>query len=108
VAAATDEGATAASTLAVASRDCAYLPTATDWSSALAGCAAIGADYRLATKGEALKIAATPTICRSPLPAGWSTWTSTCSAPGQAWSAAQGGTTARNNVTDSKPSLCVR
>lgn len=108
VSAATDEGVVAASTLAIASRDCAYLTTASDWASALNLCAALGADYRLPTKGEVLKIVSVPTICRSSLPAGWFTWTSTCASSGQAWSATGTGTSARNNVTDTKPSLCIR
>jgi hypothetical protein len=55
----------------------------------------------LATKGEALRIAATPSICRASPPAGWLTWTGTCVESGIAWSVASDGQAAQRDAADS-------
>jgi hypothetical protein len=72
-------------------------------------CAGLGSGWRLPTKGEALKIASSPNVCRTPLPGVWVTWTSTCSGAGLAWNVDDSGGTGQGNVDDGNGyALCVR
>lgn len=83
-----DDGVLSASKLGRASLDCvvnAASPVLRTWSEAANYCASLGAGYRLPTKGEALQIAYEPTVCATPLPRGWYTWTATCAMSEQAW-----------------------
>jgi hypothetical protein len=71
-------------------------------------CEGLGSGYRLLTKGEALKIASNPAICRTSLPSNWYTWTSTCAGAGLAWYVVSDGYSYQYIVDYSYDALCVR
>jgi hypothetical protein len=83
-----DDGTSAASSLGAGSLRCIAARVGNvgrNWADAMSYCPGLGAGFRLATKGEALKIASSPSVCSEPLPGGWRTWTSTCAGAGRAW-----------------------
>jgi hypothetical protein len=83
-----DDGTSAASSLRAGSLRCIAARVGNvgrNWADAMSYCPGLGAGFRLATKGEALKIASSPSVCIEPLPGGWRTWTSSCAGAGRAW-----------------------
>ncbi len=87
-----DDGSRFAESLADGSLECQFNGFMTDWYEAMRyACAGFGTGYRLATRGEALRIAANPRICRPingvcpRLDWMWWAWTSTCVEGGHAW-----------------------
>jgi hypothetical protein len=110
-----DDGTGAAATLGALSLDCRYRASVSNWATAFVYCAGLGSGWRLPTKGEALKIAASPTVCQTPVPDGWFTWTNTCAGAGLAWrvlnvsrDGALGGEAYENVVGYNTFTLCVR
>jgi hypothetical protein len=72
-------------------------------------CAGLGSGWRLPSKGEALKIASSPSVCRTPLSGGWNTWTRTCAGAGLACYVYFSGFTSQSYVVNSSyGALCVR
>jgi hypothetical protein len=110
VAAATDDGTSAAASLSAGGLECAHRTTRSSWSSAVGHCAGLGGGFRLPTKAEALRIASNPLLCRTALPANWYTWTSSCAGAGLAWWVYFDGNTGSDNTdtgTDDA-ACCVR
>lgn len=104
-----DDGTSGAASLGAASLDCQLRSTGSNWPAAMSYCAGIGTGWRLTTKGEALKIASSPNVCRTALPASWFTWTRTCARAGRAWLVSNYGGTSQGSVDNSYISaLCVR
>jgi hypothetical protein len=72
-------------------------------------CAGLGSGWRLPSKGEALKIASSPSVCRTLLSGGWYTWTRTCAGAGVAWGVDGLGDTGQHRVDgNGNDALCVR
>jgi hypothetical protein len=108
-AASCDDGTSAAASLTSGSLDCSFWSSYSTWASAVSYCEGLGGGYRLPTKGEALKIASNPAICRTSLTPFWITWTSACAGAGVAWYVSYNDVTLQANVNSSAPAaLCVR
>jgi len=104
-----DDGSSAAATLGAASLDCQYRSTRSTWANAMSYCAGLGSGWRLPSKGEALKIASSPNVCRTALPATWYTWTRTCAGAGLAWGVNGNGLAYQGGVDNGYfYALCVR
>lgn len=103
-----DDGTNSATSLGASSLDCLLDMSPRDWAATMSHCAELGAGWRLASKGEALKIASSPNVCRTPLSGGWTTWTRTCVGAGMAWDVSIGGGTGRSRVAGLLNALCVR
>jgi hypothetical protein len=105
-----DDGTTAAANLGAGAFECQYRSNASNWATAISYCAGLGSGWRLPTKGEALRIASSPNVCRTPLSAAWATWTRTCAGAGLAWSVNDFsfGYTYQFSVDDFNNALCVR
>jgi len=107
-----DDGTTAAARLGPGSLDCRY-DNSKDrtWASAVSYCAALGSGWRLASKGEALKIAGSPSVCRTLLPSSWYAWARSCAGEGKAWVVFSNGHKYESSVDDSGKddgALCIR
>ena len=109
-----DDGTSAAAGLGASSLDCQYYrSSALEWATAMSYCAGLGSGWRLASKGEALKIASSSYVCRTPLSGAWWTWIRTCAGAGLAWVVAIDGVdgVATENHVDNYGNilaLCVR
>jgi sulfatase modifying factor 1 len=109
-AASCDDGTAIAASLANATLDCQYRSGTTSWSRAMSYCEDLGAGWRLPSKGEAARIASSPSVCRISLSGVWGTWTRTCSAAATAWRVSSSGNTVQTNVDNTSlgNTLCVR
>lgn len=110
-AAAADDGTTEAATLAARNISCAFRSNAVQWTAAASYCASLGSNWRLASKGVALKIAASPEVCRIAVPAQWLSWTSTCAGGNLAWVVDSNGSSSTSSTTGGTIGvgiLCVR
>jgi hypothetical protein len=106
-----DDGTAGAASLGTASIDCQFYSIGSNWVTAMSYCAGLGGGWRLPTKGEALKIAATNRgVCRTQFSAGWYSWTKTCAGAGLAWGVSSGGQAVRTDTrsTSSYAAICVR
>ncbi len=105
-----DDGTSVAPNLGAGALDCHYRFSPSNWVAAMTYCTSLGNGWRLPTKGEALKLAASPNVCRTPLSAGWYTWTTTCSGAGMAWNVYGFGNLGayQDSVDGNNYAVCVR
>jgi hypothetical protein len=108
-AASCDDGTVEASAIAYGTLDCQLVVGSANWRAALDSCARLGSGWRVPTRGDAIKIARSPAVCRVPVTEAWGAWTRTCADAGRAWFVTDGGVATSTAVGDALArALCIR